>query len=269
MINIKDIHCNYNSCSTRAVYGYPGKDKTKCTKHRENGMIMRPSGRCKYINCRDVAIYGKNYTPLYCELHKIEDNINLTERECTSCKLIMILNKDNYCEFCDPLISTTVRLVKQNALMDYLDSRIDLPIPISTDKTINNGICGKERPDRVYDFKDKIIIIECDEHQHRERTCECEQTRMINIGQSFGGIPVYFIRWNPDNYAPAKLTTTLEPLKIRHKLVGDLLRDIHTNRITLPSALVSAIYLYYDNWENLSSEKWNILTEYDKIEHIE
>jgi hypothetical protein len=25
---------------------------------------------------------------------------------------------------------------------------------------------------------------------------------MVNIGQTFGGIPVYFIRWNPDDYSP-------------------------------------------------------------------
>jgi len=87
------------------------------------------------------------------------------------------------------------RLAKQNDLMNYLDAR-DLK-GVSTDIVIDKGECGKERPDRVYDFGDKIVILECDEYQHRDRQCLCEQTRMVNIGQSFGGIPVYFIRWNP------------------------------------------------------------------------
>ena len=54
---------------------------------------------------------------------------------------------------------------------------------------------------------DKIVIIECDEHQHKKHDCACEQVRMINISQSFGAIPVYFIRWNPDSY---KTTSGIE-----------------------------------------------------------
>ena len=153
---------------------------------------------------------------------------------------------------------TVVRLAKQNALMDYLDFR-DLK-GNSTDIMIDGGICGKERPDRVYDFGDKIIILECDEHQHQERVCLCEQTRMVNIGQSFGGIPVYFIRWNPDDYIPENNKKAPESISIRHKLCGDLITDIKKNKVILPKALVSAIYLYYDDWSSLSNQKWNILT---------
>jgi hypothetical protein len=50
--------------------------------------------------------------------------------------------------------------------MDSLDAR-DLKGD-STDKIVEGGICGKERPDRIYDLGDKIIVLECDEHQHRE-----------------------------------------------------------------------------------------------------
>lgn len=84
--------------------------------------------------------------------------------------------------------------------MSYLDQR-EL-YGMSTDTTVDGGACGLERPDRVFDFNDKIIILECDEDQHKSRPCLCEQTRMVNLGQAFGGIPVYFIRWNPDDYNP-------------------------------------------------------------------
>jgi len=46
----------------------------------------------------------------------------------------------------------------------------------------------------------------------------------------------------------------------RHKLCGDLIEDIKENRITIPSSLVSAIYLYYDGWDSLAEEKWQIIT---------
>jgi hypothetical protein len=57
---------------------------------------------------------------------------------------------------CNPESFKIVRLAKQNELMEYLDS-IDLKGSY-TDIIIDNGICGKERPDRVYDFNDKIIF---------------------------------------------------------------------------------------------------------------
>jgi hypothetical protein len=107
---------------------------------------------------------------------------------------------------------------------------------------------------------DKYVILECDEHQHRDRACECEQTRMINISQSLGGLPVYFIRWNPDNYSPANERKVPEALAKRHKLCGDLIRDISKGRVELPSnVLVSAIYLYYDDWDTLANECWQTL----------
>ena len=75
--------------------------------------------------------------------------------------------------------------------MAYLDTRVaQLGRPVSTDRAVEGGECGADRPDRIYDFGDKIIVVECDEDQHRGRACVCEQTRMVNIGQSFGGVPV-------------------------------------------------------------------------------
>ena len=53
---------------------------------------------------------------------------------------------------------------------------------------------------------------------------------MVNIGQSFGGLPVYFIRWNPDDYSSDKKEPEL--LAKRHKLVGDLLKDIKNGRFS-------------------------------------
>jgi hypothetical protein len=145
--------------------------------------------------------------------------------------------------------------------MDYLDAR-NLK-GFSTDTTIDSGLCGKERPDRVYDFTDKIVVLECDEHQHRERACVCEQTRMINIGQSFGGTPVYFIRWNPDDYSPDSDKKNPEVLSKRHKLVGDLIDSIQKEKTVLPNALVSCLYMYFDGWNSLAEEQWHILTKFE------
>ena len=145
--------------------------------------------------------------------------------------------------------------------MAYLNSR-EL-CGNKTDSIIDNGSCGKERPDRIYDFGDKIIILECDENQHSDRACSCEQIRMVNIGQSFGGVPVYFIRFNPDTYKLKCKGLTHESLAKRYYTCGNLIQDIKDQRIKLPVAMVSAIYLYYDNWESLHNEKWNIITPFE------
>ena len=231
-------------------------------------MILKPNAKCK--DCKEPAIYGINRVPRHCESHKTSDDENLVERPCISCSLPYILDKDNKCENCNPAAFATARLAKQNAVMDYLDAR-GLHGD-STDKIIDGGACGKERPDRIFDLGDKIIVLECDEHQHRERACICEQTRMVNIGQSFGGIPVYFIRWNPDDYSPANSRKKPEDVKKRHKLVGDLIDDIKADRVILPVALVSALYMYYDDWSSLAEEEWKVLTPFDdtfsRISHV-
>lgn len=222
-------------------------------------MIRKPNAKCAF--CKEPAMWGKNWTPLRCELHKTEDDENFVEQPCASCGLLYILDKENKCENCNPASWATARLAKQNALMEYLDAR-GLK-GVSTDMTVDGGICGKERPDRVYDLGDKIVILECDEHQHRDRACECEQTRMVNIGQSFGGLPVYFIRWNPDDYSPESDRKNPELLKKRYKLCGDLIADIQKGTTTLPHALVSVLYMYYDGWSSIAEEEWKTLSTYE------
>ncbi len=263
MINISSTPCVVNGCQTRVYYGKPGQKRSHCAKHRLPGMIVRPNSKCS--DCKEPAIWGLNWVPKHCEKHKTEDEQNLIERACSSCNLTYILDKNNKCENCCPESWATARLAKQNAIMDYLDGR-GLKGQ-TTDTVIDSGACGKERPDRVYEFEDKIVIIECDEHQHnnRERSSTCELARMCNIGQSFGGQPVYFIRWNPDDYCPDSDRKQPEVLAKRHKLAADLISDIKLGKTTLPVGLVSAIYLYYDGWSSLANENWTVLMPF----HVE
>ena len=256
MRDVKHPPCEHDACLTRASYGRPGHPATHCGAHRSPGTICHPTRKC--ILCKDPALYGINFVPRHCEAHHIEEDQNLVEQECISCHLTYVLDTDGRCEYCHPRTFHTARLAKQNALMAYLDQR-DLP-GTSTDVVVNHGECGRERPDRVYELADKVIILECDEHQHRDRVCVCEQMRMVNIGQGYGGLPVYFIRWNPDDYSPEKDKKLPETLAKRHTLVGDLIRDMCNSKVALPVTLISAIYLYYDGWDGLANEEWKIIS---------
>lgn len=250
MIDVCNPKCE--ECDTLASYGIPGNKKTKCSRHRKPGMITRPKAKC--VVCRKPAFYGKGFVPRHCESHKSEDDENLVERACVSCQLVMVLDKNNKCEYCDPVRFETNRLAKQNTLMEYLNRR-GLRGD-STDIVIDRGQCGRERPDRTFDFGDKIVILECDEHQHRDRQCLCEQTRMVNISQSYGGMPVYFIRWNPDHYA----ATTVDVITKRHKRVADMIDEIRNNITILPKALLSVTYMYYDGWTGVPT--WDVITPF-------
>jgi hypothetical protein len=250
MINVKNKRCNFQDCTSRPCYGKIGYGATRCAQHKEKGMIIKPNAKCTH--CNEQAIWGLHRTPMRCDIHKNDNDENLAERKCISCGLLFILNSEDKCEYCNPIVFKTAYLAKQNALMNYLDTRG--LIGMSTDKIVDTGECGKERPDRIYDFDDKIIILECDENQHKQRTCDCEQTRMVNIFNSFGGIPVHFIRWNPDNYKCEN--GEMEPLSNRHKLCADLIEDIRDNHHKIPEALLSVIYLYYDGWTTFSKEEW-------------
>ncbi len=273
MVNVVSKTCDVPDCETRVRYGRPGHPPTHCAVHRQPGMIRRPNGRCR--SCREPAIFGSatDYIPTHCDSHKAADAINLVERACVACGFVMVLDTDDRCEYCHPERFAAARLAKQNAIMTYLDSRKELPRPLSTDKIVDGGACGKERPDRIYDLGDRVLIVECDEYQHRERPCECEQTRMVNIGQSFGGTPTYFIRWNPDQYCPESDRKNPEALEKRNKLLGDLIRDIYRGKHIPPLALTAAIYLYYDGWDGFSATSWDILVAFetataDTIQHV-
>jgi len=258
MVDVKSRLCSFKDCKIHASYGKPGQSRTHCATHREIGMLKRPNLSC--MECKDPAIWGTVRELKHCELHKLEGELNLAERNCKSCGFLYILDNDNNCENCNLHTFFKVALAKQTSLTNYLDSR-DL-LGLTTDKIIDGGVCGKERPDRIYDFSDKIVILECDENQHKDREETCEITRMKNIGQMFGGMPVYFIRWNPDTYKPEIPGIGLESIKDRHKLVADYLINIKESRICLPTALVAVIYMYYDGWSFLHKEEWKIITNY-------
>ena len=132
-----------------------------------------------------------------CESHKLDKDINIIERECTSCKLKWIIPDDQkMCNACLDYNTPSIRNTKENKIRDMLNAyeiKFD-----SHDKRVDN-LCSYKRPDFVIDYNFYKVVLEVDENQHRSYPCECEQSRMIQIHQDIG-MDVLFIRFNPDNY---------------------------------------------------------------------
>lgn len=229
--------CSVNECLNVPRYGLPQKQPTLCLEHGENkeGYIKDPRKRCKEKNCNTFALYGIN-SPLHCEIHKKPKELNLIERKCVSCELFNVLNHEDKCRYCGDF--SQFRLFKQNKVKMFLDKeKIKYD---SYDKIIDQGICGKERPDFLIDCNTHFIILEVDESQHKGSKYNCENVRMQNLTYSLG-LPVIFIRYNPDSYICEKELTEIQ----RHNLLKKMIKELKKNT---PKELLTVYYICYNNF---------------------
>ncbi|ORZ29951.1 hypothetical protein BCR44DRAFT_23414 [Catenaria anguillulae PL171] len=243
MVDVKSKQCQFDGCQTRASYGLPGHQAEHCFTHRQVNEVSKPRKKCIESGCNQLATHGI-LRHEHCEKHVQEGELNMFERPCLMCNLPSILVRNNHCEYCDPEAFQSSRLAKQNAVRDFLLAHgITFE---SVDRVIDGGACGLERPDFVIQGAYQIIIVECDENQHFHISKDCETVREINISQSFGGTPVLFLRFNPDEFKRPKGTCeigTSERLRV-------LLQVIKHHLPEEPSHFLRRMYLYYDGFTN-------------------
>jgi hypothetical protein len=60
--------------------------------------------------------------------------------------------------------------------------------------------CSHYRPDLFVDLFTHSLIIEIDEHQHRNTNYSCEEKRIMRLFEDLGNRPLIVIRFNPDGY---------------------------------------------------------------------
>jgi hypothetical protein len=58
--------------------------------------------------------------------------------------------------------------------------------------------CGNYRVDFIFELHEKVVLLECDENQHCGYDKRCEFIRQAKVSLGFGGLPIYWIRYNPD-----------------------------------------------------------------------
>ena len=200
MVDVKHKTCMHDGCNTRACYGIPGQQPTYCTRHRKkiSGLIQNPSTLCIEDKCKEKAIFGIK-KPLHCETHKEKEEENLCLQPCKMCKNIEICNKDGVCfEYCiNNELFQRGKHIKELRILRLLESDIKQGI-FSYDKIIDSS-CNKYRPDIVYETPTHFVIVEIDEFQHSNYEKGCDISRMKAITFSLG-MPVFFIRYNPDEY---------------------------------------------------------------------
>jgi hypothetical protein len=225
-----------------ACYGVPGQKAIHCSTHKTPGEILNPSKKCLTRNCRNTATHGYS-VPIHCEQHRSGQEINLVLKLCIGCQLLDVVDDKGYCMTCDPKSWNIIRLAKQKVVRDFFNfHHMNYE---SYDRMLEHGCCGKERPDFIFDCDDHKIVVEVDEHQHEGHGYECERERMINISQLLGGMPVIFIRYNPDKYKPIvgratpKAQDRLENLK-------KIVEYWQQTQLLPEDGFCCATYMYYD-----------------------
>ena len=238
MINVKQKKCECKDCTDPAYYNYHGKSPIYCSKHKLPKMITLPTKQCINKECKDLAIYGI-VRPEYCKKHKEEIKNSLltsVEKKCEKCDLKLLLNDDKICSYCSGYyIKKHEITIKQlfdinNILYTYYNICI-------------NGI---HFPDFIFKLIFHMIIVEVDEHQHKNKKYKDKEIkRMITITES-QKVPVIFIRYNPDNYQSFNKQKLIDGDKRKDILLKQL--DYCMNLKDVKDKLL-VMYLFYDNFD--------------------
>ena len=214
-------------------------------------MLREPRKTC--VECKLPALYGpRGSGPLHCEEHQTEEEINLVERYCTSCKLLNVLNPCGLCMYCDPE-QQKVTKAKELTVKQWLDA--EAIQYLSHDRMIDRGACIKNRPDFIFDANTHMVVLEVDEHQHQSYPCECEQARMVNISQALG-MPTVFVRYNPDPYQNTQ-NRRVNPAPATRK--KELLSRLQFALKTPPTAFCEVIYVYYDGYTGAQEPRQTVM----------
>ena len=246
MVNTRDKKCEEDGCERIPRYGWLGKGTSRCGPHRQKGMITSPNHKCESTCCHQLGTREANGMRL-CEEHSPSNAENLGMAKCSSCGLDDILTNGK-CGTCDPHVIQMRRHVKENRVKDLFTVS---GITFVHDRILDGTICGRERPDFQIDCGTHFVYVEVDENQHRSYACECEQGRMINLVH-VRGMPVRWIRYNPDVYEPMEGQRKVK-LEQREKKLVEHVKWAMKHSPSEDGMFSNVLYLYYDDYDSGNS----------------
>jgi hypothetical protein len=244
MIDVVNKKCEHTGCRKRPKFNYDGEKKgLYCKDHMLPGMVNVKSRKCEHPGCkkRPYFNYEVETKGLYCKEHMLPGMVNVVDKN--RC------NNNPKCEYNDC-----------NEISVYTDDNTNYPKRCDKDKNIDKyketvkefllskGITFESqdgcsnRPDFVIDYGKFKVIIEVDENQHSE----CEYRRMYSIHSDFGGVPILFLRYNPDIYH-IKGETIRRNDNYRLTKLFEVLTQLKNVEIIKYPLLVC--YLFYDEFD--------------------
>ena len=205
MENVTNKKCLEPDCNKIPSFNIISESQgVYCFKHKKIGMENVTTKKCLEQDCNKKPSFNfeDKKTSIYCNTHKKKDMIDVIHKKCIICyETRSMLKYKDHClryfifTFPDENISKNYK-VKEQHLTDFIKENYK---DFTFDKQINNG-CSKRRPDAYLDLLTHIIIIECDEDQHKRYEDICDNKRTMEISNDFNFRPIIFIRFNPDTY---------------------------------------------------------------------
>ena len=253
MINVVNKRCEEDGCEIRCNYGLLGKGVTHCSQHRKKGMIRTPNRKCEHVNCNQLGTHEANGARM-CDDHMTIGAENLGVDTCISCGLDDILTNGK-CSICDPHIIKLRQHATENRIRDVLNAN-GLNNYVH-DKMLEGPLCGRERPDFQWDCGTHYLFVEVDEHQHSSYACECEQIRMRNLVE-VRGMPVRWIRYNPDVYEPMKGQRKIV-FEQREKKLVEYVKWAMKYSPEEDGNVSSVLYLFYDDYDTKGQEWYKLV----------
>jgi hypothetical protein len=246
----------------------PGHKATHCAAHADKAtMIAFPRKRCCVAGCetRGPGLY-EHLNQRYCETHApLEVARCLVKTTCKSCLMENVVTTNGTCDACAPDRVRRIRHMKEEQVAFALQ-RGGVTIA-ARDVILEGKVCGLERPDfQVASTPVEgthWVYVECDEWQHASEALECRVARMRNLAE-VRGVPVVFIRFNPDGYVPGENPdggVELRPVPLS-KRYDVLTRWVKQAAEHGPPAdhVVSVLYLFFDGFTNrVSPSDWQCL----------
>ena len=125
---------------------------------------------------------------------------------CTTANCMTIVSRSGIkCSMCSPRPRTNSRVkeIRFAAMLEkWRDIEAAIPSFIWNKQTPDTDPvqCGRYRVDFTFNMDTWIIALEHDEHQHSDRQLSCELARMGEVSLGYKGLPVHWIRYNPDSF---------------------------------------------------------------------
>jgi len=180
-----------------------------------------------------------------------------TQKQCSSClENFAVLQSSS--DLCKPCMDRKVHIHKTRPellVKKFLENDTDLPAAIHNKSDPQTHTeCTRSRVDFRFDFTYFQVIIEVDENQHKSYGEACELTRLLEVVNAAGGIPLMIFRINPDKYKQNGVSKNMslderlifmkERIVLRCKKIFRRINHSCSKNIVLPILYVE--YLFFD-----------------------
>jgi len=207
---------------------------------------------CKECDGCHICEHGKN---------KSSCIICHSEKACQNCKYVYVEKKYRfhpYCFSCYCVLNPDADIPRKFMIKEHY-LRKELKEYFSDNELVFNKIiddgCSLRRPDVRIELLTHSIIIENDEEQHKNTSCENKRT--MELFAALGNRPLVMIRFNPDKYTKKGVkvqgcfkdnkTSLSINKKEWDKRISALMAEIDYHIYNIPEKEITIEYMYYDD----------------------